>query len=182
MKIQVGRNKTPALIDKEDYERVLAADWYLCNTEQGYITLKRKVGCKRVNGCIRYIYTQRYLHRWIMEAPKNKQIDHINGDKMDNRKENLRLCSGGENARNQPPTKGKYKGVHFAKLHRKWCAQITKNYKCIHIGLFKCQHCAAKAYNNKATQLHREFAYLNEVEKCSCPQSAPKKLPIRVYN
>lgn len=109
-------------------------------------------------------YANSYLHRLIMNAPKHLQVDHINGDRLDNRKSNLRLCKNGSNSRNQGQRSGKHKGVHFNKQIKRWIAQITKNYKCHHIGCFLTEKEAALAYNIKAKQLHGKYAYLNQLK------------------
>jgi hypothetical protein len=104
------------------------------------------------------------LHRIITNAPKGMVVDHINGDTLDNRKENLRLCLHKENVRNQklhPDKLQKYKGVDLMKLRNKYRARIVKDYKNIHIGLFDTPEEAAFAYNEKAKELFGEFAYLN---------------------
>ena len=95
-----------------------------------------------------------------MEAPKHLQVDHINGNKLDNRKENLRLCTNGSNNRNKLARTG-FKGVHQARISGKWIAQITKNYKVKHLGSFDTDTEAATAYNKAAKQLHGKYAQLN---------------------
>lgn len=106
------------------------------------------------------------LHRLIMNAPKGMSIDHINGDKSDNRKSNLRICTNSENLRNrgsQSNNTSGYKGVSWSKELKKWRTQICINKKHIHVGLFKDKIEAAKAYNEAAIKYHGEFAKLNEI-------------------
>ncbi len=106
------------------------------------------------------------MHRIIMGAGKGEQVDHINGDGLDNRIENLRMCTYSENYQNSRKRKNcssKYKGVHFYKDSQNWRAMITipNTGHPIHIGLFKEEIEAAKAYDAKASELFGEFARLN---------------------
>ncbi len=106
------------------------------------------------------------MHRFIMNAKKDQMIDHINRNTLDNRKTNLRFCSSTENHANQTirsDNKSGYKGVVWHKRIKKWQAGITLKRKRMHIGYFIEKLEAAKAYNNKATQLFGEFAKLNHV-------------------
>lgn len=154
MEISIGRKQTKILIDPEDYH--LFVNHTATVTSHGYVALVFYHG--KVDG--RYKYTRNYLHRKIMKAPKNLQVDHINGNRLDNRKENLRLCTNGSNNRNKPAKSG-YKGVHFSKTSKQWVAQITKNYKTQHLGLFPTAITAAHAYNKAAKLLHGKYAHLN---------------------
>jgi len=94
-------------------------------------------------------------------------IDHINGDKTDNRIENLRLATAHDNAANKASAKGAtsaYLGVSFKTASKAWVAQISKLGKKIHLGLFDNELDAARAYNAAAIQLHGQFARLNQID------------------
>ena len=87
-------------------------------------------------------------------------IDHINGDKRDNRISNLRIASCAENCRNSGKritNKSGYKGVCWHRRDRKWRAQICHNYKVIALGSFQTREEAAATYIKKAMQLHGEY-------------------------
>lgn len=91
--------------------------------------------------------------------PKN-EIDHRNGDKSDNRIENLREANRCENAQNFPKTKRNksgLKGVSWSKACRKWKAVIQANGKSFYIGRFDDKREAEKAYNEQAKSLHGQF-------------------------
>jgi len=112
------------------------------------------------------------MHRVIMNVPNNMCIDHINHDTLDNRKENLRICTPVQNQQNQiqqKNTTSKYKGVYLAKnryknkIYTYWQAQIVINKKHMYLGIFKTEIEAAMVYNKKAKELFGEFALLNEV-------------------
>lgn len=113
------------------------------------------------------------IHRVIMERiinskiPRNKVVDHKNRNRLDNRRNNLRLCSIEENKRNVGKFKGtsKYKGVSWKKSKNKWCSQIKTKGKVKHLGLFDNQIDAAKRYNEEALLLHGDFAFLNSFDE-----------------
>jgi len=108
---------------------------------------------------------QRYLHRQIAEAKgleiDGSQVDHINLNKLDNRRENLRPATHSQNMANKPPRKGKtYKGTDLVSSGRfRATGQIDG--KKVHIGTFDTEAEAARAYDAWATITHGEFAYLN---------------------
>lgn len=103
------------------------------------------------------------MHRFILQAPKGVQVDHINGDPLDNRRCNLRLATAQQNRRNMAPRSGKskYKGV--CTFESRWRASITVDYKTIHLGLFPTEIQAARAYNEAAIRYFGEFARLNDI-------------------
>ena len=101
------------------------------------------------------------MHRVIMDAPKGMDVDHINGNGLDNRKENLRICTRSQNLHNskKPSTNTSgYKGVIWNKQCRKWQAKIHTSGKTRHLGLFVGILDAARAYDEAAVTDHREFA------------------------
>lgn len=107
-----------------------------------------------------------YLHRLILKAKKGNFVDHINGDTLDNRKCNLRICSIKENARNrgkQINNKSGYKGVYLSISKRQktpmWRSQIQFNSILINIGCFKTKEEAYRAYCLKSKELFGEFSY-----------------------
>jgi hypothetical protein len=103
-----------------------------------------------------------YMHRLIVGAEDGFQVDHINGDTLDNRRENLRVCSQFENQRNMRPRSRGTKGVHFtvnrSHLKSPWQAYITFNRKRKHIGYFCTMEEAQAAYNKEAVKLFGDFA------------------------
>lgn len=108
------------------------------------------------------------LHQVVMRIPSGSSlmVDHINGDRLDNRRENLRIATKSQNGHNQgiqrTNTSG-YKGVtfHSSRGSGKWIAQIRVNGKRIHIGSFDDINVAAHEYNKAAIKHHGEFARLN---------------------
>lgn len=106
-----------------------------------------------------------YLHRAIMNARRSERIDHINGDGLDNRRENLRKCTNAQNMYNMRRGRGRsqYKGVAWFKRDSCWRAYICQNYKQRHLGYFTTEWEAAEAYNAAARALFGRFARLNTV-------------------
>lgn len=94
---------------------------------------------------------------------KGKDVDHINGDPLDNRLENLRVASHQENMRNQKKREGtssKWKGVTWDKQRGKWNAKIRHSYKTINLGRYDDEREAAEAYMFAALELHGDYARL----------------------
>lgn len=107
------------------------------------------------------------LHRLLLNAPKGVQVDHIDGDGLNNRRANLRLCTHGQNQQNRKAvvSKSGFKGVR--RIHKKpqwsirWLATIKKDGRDRHLGSFDTAEDAARAYDRAAIQLFGEFAGLN---------------------
>lgn len=146
------KNGIVALVDDEDFERVNQYKWtaYYANNEYR-VMRKTKEG------------KTQYLHRFIMNAKENENIDHINHNPLDNKKANLRICTHAQNMRNQKKRRGSsnFKGVHWNKNAKKWMAQITCNYKKHYLGYFEKEENAAKVYDRVAKELFGEFALTN---------------------
>jgi hypothetical protein len=141
-----------AIVDDQDFEWLNQCKWQYCH---GYAC--RKLGKTTIS-----------MQRFIMVTPKGLETDHVNGNKLDNRRTNLRICTHQENHRNtskQSNNKSGYKGVswHYDKRKNwgKWKVAITVNKRKIFIGYFSNKLEAAKAYDCKAKELFGDFARLN---------------------
>lgn len=135
-----------ALVDDEDYELVSSYVWHF------NVYAKRK--SRKIEGSARNIN----MHTFIMGR---KSLDHINRNKLDNRRSNLRVCTPGQNMANRAPYHGKFKGVSWNKKHKSWVAQLQVNRHAKHIGYFKTAKDAARAYDERAKETWGEFACLN---------------------
>lgn len=159
--IELSQSKV-AIVDDEDYVKLNTRNWYAKFTQSGKVTYA--VCHKTVSaGKQKTIF----MHRIIMNPKQGQFIDHINGDTLDNRKENLRICTTVENGRNRKKeigTSSKYKGVSWDKNASKWKARIMFEKDRMYLGLFICEKEAALAYNEAAKRLFGEFAKLNEIE------------------
>jgi len=101
------------------------------------------------------------LHRLILAAPPGVEVDHIDGDGLNNRRANLRLCSHADNQKNKGPRSGSrsgLKGVSWDSRAGRWRAEIAANGRRRWLGLFDDPAEAASAYEVAAKELHGEFA------------------------
>lgn len=104
------------------------------------------------------------MHRLILKPPHGLQVDHINGDGLDNRRANLRACTQFQNQQNKRSVAGSssaFKGVSWDKALHRWQARIRPFGRLTNIGLFDSELEAAKAYDAKAKEFYGEFARLN---------------------
>jgi hypothetical protein len=140
-----------AIVDDEDYEWLMQWKWY-CTT-RGYATRGWDGGAVHI-----------LMHREIAKTPDGMETDHINHNRLDNRKSNLRNCTPTQNKMNKGfdsrNTSG-YKGVSWNKSAKKWFAYIRFNKQRVNIGVFEDIVEAAHAYDAAARKYHGEFAYLN---------------------
>jgi len=138
------------LIDEDDFERCKSKSWYM--NHKGRPKAIHKIGTK---------WKQIFLHRFILGFP-NGQIDHIDGNPLNNQKKNLRICSNAQNQfHRKPKKKSGFKGVCAS--GKKWEARITFKQKGIHLGTFGTKEEAAREYNKAAKKYFGDFAWLNPV-------------------
>lgn len=123
------------LIDKEDYNKICENKWYISN---GY--------CYNSQG--------QSLHRKIMNAKEGQIIDHINNNKLDNRKDNLRFVTKSQNGQNR-----KCKGITYDKKRQKWCVNIVVNKKKYYLGRYKTEEEALLVRKEAEIKYQGEYRY-----------------------
>ena len=136
-------------ISDEDYEAVNAHKWYIGSS--GYVVRSLPGGGKEL------------LHRAIMQAPSDKKVDHIDGDPLNNQRENLRIASDKQNQGNRRKSEGtssRFKGVSLQPDGR-WRAQIKINGKQTYLGVFSTEVEAAMAYDKQCINTFGVFALIN---------------------
>ncbi|NES03982.1 MAG: hypothetical protein F6K22_14750 [Okeania sp. SIO2F4] len=139
------------IVDEQDYEELSKHKWYLID---GFAARTIKKDDKR---------TTIYMHRVIMDAPMGVSVYHINHNKLDNQRENLRLVKGSARMHRRPSVKhsSKYRGVYWCKDKRKWIAEIKVYKKQIRLGRFEVEKDAAIAYDEAARKYYGSLARTN---------------------
>ena len=105
-------------------------------------------------------FHNKYLHRIIMGEPDGMDVDHIDGDPLNNRRSNLRICTHNENMTNRKISKNNtsgFKGVYWSKRDNNWRSQIKYNNKRIHLGCFDSLEEATKARKDAEEKYFGEF-------------------------
>ena len=140
-------------VDDDDFLILSKHKWYF----DRYAKRDTKIDGKKV---------QIRMHRQILDIKKGFFTDHINGDVLDNRKSNLRICNKVQNGANRVRyrnNKSGFKGVYWDKERNLFAANLRFQGKTIHLGRFKNNKDAAIAYNREAKISFGEFALLNKV-------------------
>ena len=142
-----------AIVDGVDYDKIKMYRWGACRDGKVFYA---RAGIKNNDGG----YTNKSMHRLLMNA-RGLQIDHRNGNGLDNRKCNIRKATDNQNKRNRTKqnnnTSG-FKGVSFCKRRKKWVANIKVNNRNISLGRFITPEAAALAYKAATIKYHKDFA------------------------
>ncbi len=148
-----------ATIDAADYERAASFSWHVS------ISGNRTYAYSNING--RNIS----LHRFLMNAPKGLVVDHIDHDGLNDRRNNLRICTQRQNLYNSRPKgrSSRFKGVCWDKAKQRWVVYIRHNGRNRFVGQFADEVEAARAYDRAAHELFGEYAYLNFPEEIEGP-------------
>lgn len=158
--IKTGQTRSDAkrrvlvMVDDEDYAYLNQFNWQV-GKDNTVKTHKNK------------LLEERLIHRVIMKPSKNQEIDHIDGNRLNNQKSNLRYATSSQNKANRGPRKDNksgYKGVSWHKQRKKWTARIKNGSKYEHLGLFQNKIDAAKTYNIKAIEYYGSYAWLNIIK------------------
>lgn len=149
-KIKLTKGKY-ALVDNQDFEFLNQWKWHFLNA--GYAARTIRMGKK---------FKKVLMHHILITRIIGQEVDHKNGNKLDNRKQNLRLCTTTQNHWNRgklKTNKSGYKGVHWHKARQKWSVNITVNHKKYFLGYFTNKKKAATVYKATAKRFYKEFAY-----------------------
>lgn len=147
-------------VDDADADRIAAHKWYALDASRGS-------GKPRWYAVTDIAKVKTYMHRFIMRAEVGSIVDHIDNDKMNNRRINLRICPRGhsDNGANRikqiAPSSSSFKGVSWQRQARKWFARITFEGRTISLGLHESEAGAARAYDAMARELFGAFARTN---------------------
>ncbi|HZS10413.1 MAG TPA: HNH endonuclease [Blastocatellia bacterium] len=145
-----------AKVDDADHTWLSKYTWHLKKDRNNSYTATNILFGKR--------YKTVYMHALIMSPPAGMQVDHRNGDGLDNQRKNLRVCTQLQNSYNRKKYENcssQFKGVTWAANIRKWRVWITKNQRRIYLGNFINEREAALTYDREAMNLFGEFARLN---------------------
>ena len=143
------------LIDDEDFNKIKNHNWSI----ETQALKKGKQYFRYFDNAIKSTVT---LHRLIMGCVLHdkKEVDHISGDTLDNRKQNLRIGTHTQNMQNVKRHKDNstgYKGVDYNKEHKKYCARIAVNKRQIKLGYYKTAEEAYSVYCEASKKYHGEF-------------------------
>ena len=148
-------NNKQVIVDDEDFDYLNQFKW---NFNSRYVVRNKHNKCYgkcKGKGCSKV-----FIHRVIMNTPKGMETDHINGNTLDNRKINLRICTRSQNAFNSSvhrDTHSGYKGVYWNSINKKWIVTIRRKY----FGSFSSKELAAQIYNENVVDYYGEYSRLN---------------------
>jgi hypothetical protein len=150
-----------AIIDDEDFEFLSRWKWCASQCGQSFYAMRGQLR----EGKQQFFY----LHRIILNAQKGQYVDHIDGDTMNNSRNNLRIVTAKQNSANMKKHKdgvSQFKGVSpNLKLGKPWVAGIVNEGKRKHLGTFSSEIEAAMAYDAAAKIRFGEYAKLNFGDK-----------------
>jgi hypothetical protein len=186
-----------SLVDADDFERVVKSKWYPARQGHNYYATATSLK-----------YLPRHharLHAFVLKVEPGQIVDHISGDTLDNRKQNLRIVTAAENARNArrqtfPGKLSRFKGVTWSHHLGRWVASITFEGRTQYLGVFNDEADAARAYDVAALENFGEHARTNEMmrlydqpdpfvpdcgrgaKRCRHMKAKPKLEPWHTYN
>lgn len=143
-----------ALVDDEDFDSLSELNWY----------------CSYYNYAVRMTPRPHrsvlHMSRFILNCPPGKEVDHIDGDTLNNQKSNLRICNRKQNCQNKKTPKHNtsgFKGVSKDNKRKAYRVTINIDGKQLFLGYFKNKREAAKVYNYAAKKLFQKFAKVNKL-------------------
>lgn len=151
-----------AVVDDQDYKWLSRWKWHAIGCDSYPYAARRQRACEiGVCGHRKLVY----MHRAVvgLEGEDSRKADHENHDTLDNRRENLRVCTHSLNLANQISTRGRsrYKGVYWDTSRSKWKVYVGTSPNRRYLGLYHSEEDAARSYDEAARIRWGEFAYLN---------------------
>jgi hypothetical protein len=149
-----------AIVDDDMYDYLNQWKWYANKLKGKYYAVRNLRLNKKYAGAL-------LMHRVIMNPIKGLVVDHVNGLTLDNRKENLRICTQADNMKNQKLStnnKTGFRGVSWHKNKKVFESRIHSNNIRYHLGIYNNSIDAARAYNEAAIKYHGEFANINKID------------------
>lgn len=164
-----------AIVDNGDFDSLIQHKWYAARqvrrSREEQVYACRHIYCAGKQSII-------YMHRAILGAPWRAEVDHVNGNGLDNQRANLRCASHHQNCANylNLPNSTGFRGVHFRHRRGTFAAQLRVRGRTVWIGSFPSAGAAALAYDDAAIIHHGEFATLNfpDLRLGSVRSSAPR--------
>jgi hypothetical protein len=147
-----------AKVDDADYDFLNKYKWTLSRSYHGGTSYAKK-NITLVNGKQKCVQ----MHRMILATKSGLEIDHIDGDGLNNQRSNLRICTHADNMKNRGINKDNtsgFKGVYWNKEKKKWRAYISCDKKWIYLGSFSKKEDAYKSYCDACIKYHGEFSKL----------------------
>lgn len=183
--IDVSTKRHPnvfAMVDDDDFDRVNQWKWSATRASRGPNLYARRA--ERVNGKSRGVA----MHHEILGRCPGMEVDHKDGNGLNNQRQNLRFATHAQNTANKIKRKAegasssKFKGVTWSSRRNAWLAQIGIGGRQKVLGAFAAEEDAARLYDAVAAHHFGEFANLNFPEKaCECP-SQFREINLRRYN
>lgn len=138
-----------AIVDDEDFELVNQWKWTALDHGARIYAHRKIYGPKKKRTCV-------YLHRFLMNPPEGMEVDHADGNTLDNTRNNLRVCTVAQNRANRTPAKNKsgVTGVYYVERLKKWVVQVRN----AHVGTFGTLEAASLARKLAEVAAFGEFA------------------------
>lgn len=156
-----------ALVDDGDFDLVSRHTWTLSECPAGYPCAIATIDGRQVR-----------MHRLLTGAETGADVDHINGDRLDNRRSNLRVVTHAANLWNSvfPLGQSGFRGVCLTRNGKRWRAQIRHNGRELHLGTFDSPCEAASAYDAAVAKYRDEYATLSDGVRTAARREAERKV------
>lgn len=162
VEVALTRGKV-CLVDLSDWDRVRGYRWHAKWENREWAGVRRFYAATSVRDAATGQQTKLKMHRLLIDAPDGYMVDHRNRDSLDNRRENLRLCTNAQNQANSPSRGGtsRFKGVTWNARKRRWLVAFRANGQYRFVGYFRDEEEAARAFDVASLRANGPFAVLN---------------------